>query len=42
MTAVTMSPKRNAFMGVPVMRSMAFFNVPEELAFRPSPIIRMP
>ena len=42
MTAVTISPRRNAFKGVPVMRSIAFFRVPEELAFRPSPIMRMP
>ena len=41
-TAVTPRPKRNAFKGVPVMRSMAFFRGPEELAFKPSPIMRIP
>ncbi len=41
-TAVTASPKRNALTGVPVIRSIAFFRVPDELAFSPSPIMRIP
>ena len=41
-TAVMTRPSRNALKGVPVTRSMTFFSAPEELSFKPSPIMRMP
>ena len=41
-TAVVTIPRRNALSGVPVTLSIAFFSVPEELAFSPSPIMRIP
>ena len=40
--AVTARPSRKALTGLLVTLSIAFFKVPEELSFRPSPIRRMP
>ena len=42
MMAVTRTPSRNALKGLLVTCSMTTFRVPEELSFRPSPIMRMP
>ncbi len=41
-TAVINRPRRNAFTGVLVAFSRAFFSVPEELSLRPSPMMRIP
>ena len=42
MTAVTQAPIKKALSGLLVTVSIARFRVPEELSFRPFPIILMP
>ena len=42
MMAVTARPSRKALTGLLVTLSITRLRVPEELSFRPSPMIRMP